>query len=597
MSRVGERLYKKSLFVRLLILMLLAAAVPFLLSNIISYRLTSQSIEASQIHLNQNSMTIGMENIKKYLNELNQLSLSWYYDEGLMDYLRQEKSNVAQDMYVNRQIALLYTQRPEINIIHLYGGGTGQQYYQLHHSLFNTPWQVSLPSDRRDEWSALSDYEMKRIGKENYLVIHKKLIDFPRPIWFGLMSIYFSLSEIERLNKQLFDPQNETEFMFFGQNKQLLYTSTQAIDSNPISIEAINPGFSSIREKQGHWFGDWMGQAGVYIFVNDQFLQTPLTIIKFIPSASINHAARLTLNQSMAIQFAALTAIIVFTFVLAYSTSAPIKRLIRNMGRVEKGDFGLEASNHMEDEIGILETRFETMVHNLKEYIIRDYQHRIELSTAQLKMLQAQINPHFLYNALQSINTLALRNKMEDISDRISELGAILRYSMDLSADVVPLRQEIEHMEHYLSLQEGRFKYKLAYCITSEPEALEVHVPKMILQPLVENSIIHGIEKGTGSGKIEITITSGTVLVIRITDNGRGIDRNTVDNLTKRYDEDRLRAQEEEGIGLINVLQRLRIKYGDRFEWSITSTPYEKTEIVLSLSLAEEAHNESFDRR
>ncbi|MDF2960319.1 MAG: hypothetical protein K0S39_2054 [Paenibacillus sp.] len=583
-----NRVYKKSLFVRLLILMLLATAVPFLLSNIISYRSTSQSIQGSHIQLNQSSMTIGMENLKKYLNEVNQLPLSWYYDADLMDYLLQEKSNVAQDINVARQIASLYSQRPEIRIVHLYAGGSGQKYFQSHYSLFDVPWAATLPSGKKEDWQELPGYELKRVGNEHFFVIHKKLLDHPKPVWFGLMSIYFSLSEIERLTKQMLDLGNEVNFMFFGNNKQLLYTSDQGGDSFGIRLETIHPGFSSIPEKQGHWFGNWKGQAGVFIYVNDQFLEHPLTIIKFIPSSSINQTAQQTLKRSIAIQFAALTAIIVFTFLLTYSTIAPIKRLLRNMARVETGNFGLEGSNQREDEIGILEIRFEQMVHNLKEYIIRDYQQRLELSTAQLKMLQAQINPHFLYNALQSINTLAMRHKMEEISDSISELGAILRYSMDFNTEAVPLRQEIAYMEHYLSVQEGRFKNKLTFCITSDPDVLDIHVPKMILQPLVENSIIHGIEKGIGSGKIGITITAGTALKISIVDNGQGMDRDTVDNLQKRYDKDGLWPYEEGGIGLINVLQRLRIKYGDRFEWTITSIPYEKTEIVLSLPITEE---------
>ncbi|NOU95893.1 HAMP domain-containing protein [Paenibacillus sp. LMG 31456] len=581
-------MYKKSLFVRLLILMLLATAVPFLLSNVISYRSTSQSIQASHIQLNQNSMTIGMENIKKYLKELNQISLSWYYDADLMEYLRQEKSNIAQDMYVDRQIASLYSQRSEISIVHLYAGGSGQQYYQLPFSLYDAPWKASLPSSKQEDWYDLPSFEVKQIGNDRFLTVHKKLMDFPRPTWFGLVSVYFSLSEIERLNRQMFDPKHEIDFMYFGQKNQLLFTSSQVEGESQISLETIHPGLSSIREKQGYWFGNWKGEAGVFIYVTDQFLENPLTIIKFIPSASINRAAEQTLKQSIAIQFAALAVIIVFAFLLAYSTIVPIKRLVRNMARVETGNFGLEATTHREDEIGLLETRFELMASNLNEYIIRDYQHRIELSTAQLKMLQAQINPHFLYNALQSINTLALRHQIEEISDRISELGAILRYSMDFNTEVVPLRQEIAHMEHYLSLQEGRFKNKLAFHITSEPEALNIQVPKMILQPLVENSIIHGIEKGTGSGRIDIMISVGAVLVIRVADNGQGMDRDTVEKLKKRYNEERFRPQEEEGIGLINVLQRLRIRYGDRFGWTVTSKPYEKTEIILSLPLTEE---------
>ncbi|WP_187273971.1 sensor histidine kinase [Paenibacillus sp. N3.4] len=576
------------MFVRLLILMLLATAVPFLVSNIISYRSTSASIQDSHIQLNQNSMNIGMENIKNYFKELNQLPLTWYADADLMEYLRQDKSNIAKDMYLDRQIAAIYSLRPEINFVHLYGGITDQQYYQIHYSLFNAPWRDSIPTNRREDWMAVPNYEVKWIGSDRFLAMHKKLIDYPKSTMLGLLSIYVSLTEIERLNKQIYNAEQESEFMFVGENKQLLYTSTER-GSSKLSLADIDPHMGSLQDKQGYWFGEWQGNKGVFIYVNDTFIHSPLTLIKFIPADLINQTAQQTLKKSLAIQFAALAAIIVFVSVLSYSAFVPIKRLIRNMARVETGNFGLESFKTRDDEIGILETRFALMVRNLEEYVIRDYKQRIELSTAQLKMLQAQINPHFLYNALQSINTLALRNRMDNISDKITELGAILRYSMDLSTEVVPLKQEIEHIEHYLSLQEGRFRNKLSFRITSEPLALQIPVPKMILQPLVENSIIHGFEKGTGSGEIEVNVTVHDRVVISIVDNGKGMDQATVEQIKRIYANNRPEPREEGGgIGMINVLQRLRIKYDERFEWDISSLPYNKTEIRLSIPLAEE---------
>ncbi|RXZ81316.1 sensor histidine kinase [Paenibacillaceae bacterium] len=579
-------MYKKSLFVRLLILMLLVTAVPFLLSNIISYRMTSESIEASHIELNQNLMTIGVENIKRYMKELNQLSLSWYYDAELLNYLRKKNNNVAQDLYVGRAVTSLYSQRQEISVAHLYAGGSGHAYYQIRSQLFDKPWKEALPPNDQAQWDALPGFEVKLIGQERFIAIHKKLMDYPKPTWFGLVSIYISLAEIERLNQQMFNPANEIALIYFGADKQLLYASVEEDESTDLSLASIQSGLSSIDGQKGYWSGEWKGQPGVFIYVNDQFLQDPLTILKFIPSVSINQAAEQTLKKSLAIQIAALIAVVIFTCVLAYSTIAPIKRLIRKIARVEIGDFGIEETSYRTDEIGILETRFEMMVRNLKEYIIRDYEQRIALSTAQLKMLQAQINPHFLYNALQSINTLAIRHQKDDISDRISELGAILRYSMDFSREAVPLREEIEHIEHYLSLNASRFKDRLTYHIAVSPEALKITVPKMILQPLAENSLIHGIEEGTGSGRIDIDISIGEdMLFIRVADDGQGMDGSIVAALRKRYYEEQYRAGEQEGIGMINVLQRLRLMYGNSFAWTITSTPYDKTEIELKLPL------------
>jgi two-component system sensor histidine kinase YesM len=312
-------------------------------------------------------------------------------------------------------------------------------------------------------------------------------------------------------------------------------------------------------------------------------------MIKFIPSDFINQAAKKTLDQSLAIQFIALAFILLFTFILSFSTITPIKRLIRNMTRVEIGQFDVEEFKTREDEIGILELRFQTMVRNLKEMIIREYEQRIEISTAQLKMLQAQINPHFLYNTLQSIGTVALRHGVEEINDKISQLGSIMRYSMDLNTETVYLQQEIEHIENYLSLQENRFKRKLSYSIRCESGALKVMVPKMILQPLVENSIIHGIENGTGMGAIHLgMMLDSAMLTISITDNGKGMDYNEIEQVKLQFNEPNIYKREEGGIGLINVLQRLRLKYGDQFTWHITSTPYDKTEISLIIPIEEE---------
>src|SRR5690606_37301992 len=115
---------------------------------------------------------------------------------------------------------------------------------------------------------------------------------------------------------------------------------------------------------------------------------------------------------------------------------------------------------------------------------------------------QAQINPHFLYNTLQSIGTMALRHGVPEVRDKLAELGAIMRYSMDIKSETVQLKKEIEHIEQYLSLQIGRFKNKLSYTLTCPPEAMCIEVPKMILQPLVENSIVQGLERGTGTGTL-----------------------------------------------------------------------------------------------
>src|SRR5690606_7900640 len=153
---------------------------------------------------------------------------------------------------------------------------------------------------------------------------------------------------------------------------------------------------------------------------------------------------------SLAIPFLTTGIVLICALLLSYVLIAPVKRLVRNIAKVQAGDFDMPLpAPARRDELGVLEHRFHAMVRGLDDLMNREYRSRLELTTARLKMLQAQINPHFLYNSLQSIGTLALRQGAHDVNDKIAELGAIMRYSMDLQTESVPLQREIEHIEHY----------------------------------------------------------------------------------------------------------------------------------------------------
>lgn len=352
---------------------------------------------------------------------------------------------------------------------------------------------------------------------------------------------------------------------------------------------------------RGSMNGKWNGRNGVFIYVRDQYNDLPLTMVKFIPAAAVNESANRTLNRSLIIQFIAVAFVLVLASILSYVTISPVKRLLRSIARVETGNFEVEPVKGRKDELGVLEHRFHAMIGNLDDLMNREYRYRLELSTARLKMLQAQINPHFLYNTLQSIGTLALRHGSEEISDKVAELGAILRYSMDFETETVPLQKEIQHIEHYLSLQTGRFKNKLSYTLTCPPEALQVQVPKMMLQPLVENSIVHGMEKGRGSGTLHIAIEMlPEQLCLRVMDNGKGMDVEVIQRIRREYAARLLHTGQERGIGLINVLQRLRLLYEQGFDWDIQSVPYEATVITLHIPITMEPTrrptDESIDR-
>ncbi|BCG57892.1 sensor histidine kinase [Paenibacillus sp. URB8-2] len=582
----AKPIYKKSLFIKLLVWMLLVTTIPFILSNIISYRSSYRSLQNQVIELNRGTLLIGMENMKKYLQELNLMSVSWYSGEDMAALSRKNTDVYERYTFIQRNLSDLYSRRHEIKIVNFYSADAEQQYESDDSISYDALGDVLPPADMR-QWDRLPGYEVRQLGGERLLAVHKKLIDYPKSTLLGLLSIYVSLDEVESLNQLLFDRSLETMFMYINTDNQLLYTSSASLPSPKWMGENVI-ATDNDTAKQGYWFGEWEGKQGVYVYASDHYLDLPLTIIKFIPSTVMNESAKQTLSRSIAIQLVALVCIVILAFVLSYSTIVPIKRLVRSISYVELGIFDIAPTVSREDELGILERRFELMVHNLKRLIVNEYQQKLEISTARLKMLQAQINPHFLYNALQSISTEAMRHQAEEVSDRITELGFILRYSMDMSKETVPLEQELDHIGHYLSLQENRFRKKLTYQISCDPAALSAIVPKMILQPIVENSIIHGIENGTGKGRIEVDIKRDSRLVISISDNGKGMKHEEIEAMKARYAKHKVLEQDEGGIGLMNVLQRLWLQFGDDFHWEMTSLPYEKTQIRLMIHFKEE---------
>lgn len=573
--------YKKSLFAKLLTGMLIVAVIPYSLSNVISYKTTSNSMESQVIQLNQDVMETNIENVKRYIRELNRISVTFYQDQTLMKYLRSSESAPLKALYIKGQLDALYNMKAEFRAVRYTSSVDGFSMSKTDNNVSGEELRNStmLPPKTDDrQWGAEKSYEVARLGKTNVLALHKPIVDYPKDDVLGLLSLYVGLDEIGRLIQPQSGLSAGDAVFLLIRNRQLYPSDDEPFASpdTPLAFEG----------EKGSLNGQWHGMKGVFIYVKDDYMDLPLTAVKFVSRAAINDSATKTLNSSLVIQFAAIGFVILFAFIFSFAVIAPIKRLLRSIARVETGNFDIDLTSGRKDELGVLELRFQSMVRNIDDLMNREYRNRLELTTARLKMLLAQINPHFLYNTLQSISTLALRQGAAEVNDRISELGAILRYSMDLKTEIVPLKIEVEQIERYLSLQMGRFKNKLSYTLSCPQEALSISVPKLILQPLVENSIIHGFEKGTGSGTIHIAIElTDRRLSIRILDNGKGMEPEQIEQLKRGYADFQLQSGQEGGIGLINVLHRLRLYYGSEFSWDMTSAPYEETVVVLRMTV------------
>ena len=261
------------------------------------------------------------------------------------------------------------------------------------------------------------------------------------------------------------------------------------------------------------------------------------------------------------------------------------------MYAVEKGNFAHAAlAVREENEIGHLSRNFNMMteeIQNLMEQ--RDREQQIKRKS-ELKALQSQINPHFLYNTLDSIIWMAEWGKNQEVVRMTSSLAKLLRRSISNEQEVVTVAEEVEYTETYLTIQKMRYKDKLEYEILVEPEVMQEKVIKLILQPLVENAIYHGIKYKEGKGLIRIRgFRQEEQMILLVQDDGKGMEAEALAHIFEKHTRD----TRSNGVGLNNVNERIQLYYGEEYGISFHSSPGAGMEAVITLPFGrEEGSNE-----
>lgn len=251
--------------------------------------------------------------------------------------------------------------------------------------------------------------------------------------------------------------------------------------------------------------------------------------------------------------------------------SRRIRRLIHNMQDIERGKFDTRIAVRSNDEIGYLEHSFNDMSRKLEEYIQNVYVFQIKTKSAELKALQSQINPHFLFNTLESIRMNALINKDAKTAKMIHILGNMFRWNIKMEGMFADLQEEIDYASAYIELQKLRYDDAFELVLDIHADTLALGVPKLILQPLVENAISHGLSGMISGGVIRIAAALGSdaVLILTVSDNGRGMDEDAIRRITAGLDRPEAELDDQYNIGLCNVHQRIRILFGEGYGLSV----------------------------
>lgn len=581
-----DLLLNVSLRTRMLLSNIVVALIPFLMFSIVSGSIfldhaqkTAEEHSVQLIHQVSNSMDVYVETIEKMVNYI-QLELQdtpfftmetedapgW---ESETDYIRSVLENVANS---HREVAGIFIATKEDLYV-----STGMS-------------RISRDPFQNERWY--------REASENPEEIQLISVVTGRNI---VTNRSYSIDDVFSLAKAVQDPETgevlgvilldirhdiiqssingvtigEKGFVFvMDQEDNIVYTPVNGIvyRVNPKWVKAmesmsvqIQGGSYQIRSE----LSPYTGWRTVGVFSMDEVMSSVNTIVYILFTCVI----------------ISLVLVVIVSFKFSRTLTNPIFKLKRLMKQAESGDLTVRFNFQHNDEIGELGQSFNHMIARIDQLIQMVYVEQENKRTAEMKSLQEQIKPHFLYNTLDTISWMARDYDAEDIVRLVDALTNMFRIGLSHGKDIITVKEEITHVSNYLYIQKIRYKDKLNYVIHVDESLYAIEVPKLILQPLVENAIYHGVKAKRGGGTITITgVPEGENLVFTVQDNGAGMPQEKVEELNRRMSE-RSVLDEQKSFGLFYIRERIQLCYGTGYGVHVESALGEGTRVTITLPL------------
>ena len=442
---------------------------------------------------------------------------------------------------------------------------------------------------RLDKWHARGEGAQTNVvfwREGNEILIAHQMTHFQSKLPLALVVIHVRPYQLQRILSGIKTSADESIIVLSDQNESIEADYGEESNFTEKEILGIASALAGTTARETLHNGDFW----FYRTVNGGKLQVLLTV----PNGNITSALWTTFLSGLIAAVIAVGASAFASIIYSRAITRPIAELSETMRNFTLQD--VAAITSRTDEIGVLEESFTVMVERNQELVAAEFQTKLEKRNAQLRALQAQINPHFMYNTLQVIGGIALKKQAPEIYGVTTALSDIMRYSLNFSKEMVSLREELRYLEAYLTIQNQRFGGRIQLESELAPETMDCMIPKLILQPLIENSFEHGLVDKAGAWNIRITgaVTAGGDLSLAVADNGLGIPEWRLRQIQEELTRDAEKAlRSGSHIGLCNVDARLRLRYpGGGYRVTVESAEGEGTTVrVLLQAVREEAHD------
>lgn len=413
-----------------------------------------------------------------------------------------------------------------------------------------------------------------KLNRSDKVVYCRELFDLSKSKKLGFFAISLDVDHYNKVFQNALIAEDEAIVLFDAEGQQMAQVG-EIPESLLLQLSRgeIHPPAANVLERVEDY----------YILGVDRKL-TEERLFYVTPVKNWDTAIRSGLILPIILALALIVAFIPLSILVSRIITRPINNLYHSMNKFKAGDFHQQVEVRGKDEIADLATTFNSMVKEIRELIDKNYVMRIREKESELDALQAQINPHFLYNALDSLYWQAADGGQEKLAEDIFSLSSLFRLLLSSGESEIRVAEEINIITHYLHIQKMRFGKKLDYYIDVDKEVEDYWIPKLILQPFVENAIVHGLENKKDRGILRISATiEEDMLVFEIEDNGVGMRQGVLDEILNGKEDNRYANQRIGRYAIRNVKERLTLRYGSQYTFEILSELGEGSLVRLSV--------------
>lgn len=443
-------------------------------------------------------------------------------------------------------------------------------------------FQEAVEKRGRISWLVMEEHWTKN----RYLALTRSVYDQQNQ-FLGVLSIYFSSDKL----REIIDPEIHDAFIILDENEIVYSNNIRALDIDPQFVDAL---FSASSQGETLFDDEYLGEdvkVNLRRLQPSKSLMNELQIATVIPVESLMEQPSELFNRGYWIMFTALAISILAFQIFIKTFHHRINTLKLAMGKVARGEFNIKPTIAGKDEIGEAYQELHKTSQSIQTLIDEVYVHKIKeerwrrkQKESEFKMLSSQINPHFLYNTLEMIRMKAIVNQDKEVALLIKKLSKMMRSALERTDRPIPLIEEINLIETYLEIQSMRFGDKLTYQIDVGEAITDFYIFPLLIQPIVENAIIHGLEPQVGEGHLAIQVKAfKNYFEIMVRDNGIGMDDQRLAQVQKKLVEgDNLDGKR---IGVRNVHHRIQLYYGKEYGLSISSRLGHGTTVKITLPI------------